>query len=144
MPELPYVEIVRTILMVEAASAFEDFLGDGGPQKLTAPEDHYGPYARTAILATDYVRALRLRGVMARQVDEVMSAYDAFAAPTSLTTATPIDEQFRRNTSGPGDIVGAIGNGCGLPRSRCPADSTRTACRRAYSSCHVPMMRTSA
>ena len=52
---------------------------------------------------------------MARQVDDVMSNYDAFAAPTSLTTATPVDEQFRRNTSGPGDIVGAIGNGCGLP-----------------------------
>ena len=121
LPELPYVPIVRTILMVEAASAFEDFLGEGGPQKLTAPEDHYGPYARTAILATDYVRALRLRGVMARHVDAVMSRYDAFAAPTSLTTATPIDEQFRRNTSGPGDIVGAIGNGCGLPSQSVPS-----------------------
>ena len=121
LPDLPYVPIVRTILMVEAASAFEDFLGEGGPQKLTAPEDHYGPYARTAILATDYVRALRLRGVMARQVDEVMSEYDAFAAPTSLTTATPIREQFRRNTSGPGDIVGAIGNGCGLPSQSVPS-----------------------
>ena len=121
LPDLPYVPIVRTILMVEAASAFEDFLGEGGPQKLTAPEDHYGPYARTVILATDYVRALRLRGVMARQVDEVMSDYDAFAAPTSLTTATPIGEQFRRNTSGPGDIVGAIGNGCGLPSQSVPS-----------------------
>ncbi len=121
LPDLPYVPIVRTILMVEAASAFEDFLGEGGPQKLTAPEDHYGPYSRTAILATDYVRALRLRGVVAKQVDEVMSRYDAFAAPTSLTTATPIGEQFRRNTSGPGDIVGAIGNGCGLPSQSVPS-----------------------
>ena len=121
LPNLPYVPIVRTILMVEAASAFEDFLREGGPQKLTAPEDHYGPYARTAILATDYVRALRLRGVMAKQVDEVMSNYDAFAAPTSLTTATPVDEHFRRNTSGPGDIVGAIGNGCGLPSQSVPS-----------------------
>ncbi len=121
LPDLPYVPIVRTILMVEAASAFEDFLADGGPQKLTAPEDHYGPYARTAILATDYVRALRLRGVMAKQVDEVMSNYDAFAAPTSLSTATPVDEHFRRNTSGPGDIVGAIGNGCGLPSQSVPS-----------------------
>ena len=121
LPDLPYVAIVRTILMVEAASAFEDFLEEGGPQKLTAPEDHYGPYARTAILATDYVRALRLRGLMAKQVDEVMSGYDAFAAPTSLTTATPIGEHFRRNTSGPGDIVGAIGNGCGLPSISVPS-----------------------
>ena len=63
LPQLPYIEITRTILMVESASAFEDFLSEGGPQQLTAPEDHYSLYARTAILATDYVKALRLRGV---------------------------------------------------------------------------------
>ena len=62
LPDLPYVEVTRTILMVEAASAFEDFLADGGPRDLVAPEDRWGPYARTAILATDYVKALRLRG----------------------------------------------------------------------------------
>lgn len=121
LPDMPYVEITRVILMVEAASAFEDFLAEGGPQQLTAPEDHYAPYARTSILATDYVRALRLRGVMAREADAAMSPYDALAAPTSPTVAMPIDRQFRRDTSGPGDVMGAIGNGCGLPSLSVPS-----------------------
>ena len=121
LPDLPYVEITRTILMVESASAFEDFLAEGGPQKLTAPEDHSSPYARTSILATDYVRALRLRGLMAREADAVMSRYDALASPTSPSVATPIDQQFRRSTTGPGDLMGAIGNGCGLPALSVPS-----------------------
>ena len=121
LPDLPYVEVTRTILAVEAASAFEDFLAEGGPQDLTAPEDHYAPYSRTAVLATDYVRALRLRGVIAREVDSVMKRFDAWAAPTSLTTATPVDQQFRRDRTGPGDIMGAIGNGCGLPSLSVPS-----------------------
>ena len=50
-----------------------------------------------------------------------MSGYDAFAAPTSLTTATPIGEQFRRSATGPGDIIAAIGNGCGLPSISVPS-----------------------
>ena len=119
-PDLPYVQVTRTILMVESASAFEDFIAHGGPLELTAPEDHYGPYARTAILATDYIKALRLRGVIGRRIDAVMSGYDALAAPTSGSTATPIDEQFRRSATGPGDLMGAVGNGCGLPAISVP------------------------
>ncbi len=120
-PDLPFVQATRTILMVESASAFEDFIAEGGPAGLTAPEDHYGPYARTAILATDYVKALRLRGVIAREVDAAMSGYDAIAAPTSLTTATPVDEQFRRTVTGPADVIGAVGNGCGIPSVSVPS-----------------------
>lgn len=120
-PDMPYAQVTRTILMVESASAFEDFIAQGGPAGLTAPEDHHGPYARTAILASDYIKALRLRGVIAREIDAVMSRCDAIAAPTSLTTATPIDQQFRRTLSGPGDIIGAVGNGCGLPSVSVPS-----------------------
>ena len=124
-PEFPYTEVTSTILMVESASAFEDFIAEGGPQDLSAPGYHgRGPYARPAVLATDYIKALRLRGVMARQVDEVMSRYDALAAPTSMNTATPIDEEFRSRSmtsSGPGDLMGAVGNGCGLPAISVPS-----------------------
>ena len=61
LPDLPYEIITRTILLVEAASAFEDLVEDGTIAELTAPEDRYGAYARDAILAKDYVKALRLR-----------------------------------------------------------------------------------
>jgi aspartyl-tRNA(Asn)/glutamyl-tRNA(Gln) amidotransferase subunit A len=57
IPDLPYEAITRTILNAEAASAFEDIINSGITHGLTAPEDHWGPYARTALLATDYLRA---------------------------------------------------------------------------------------
>jgi aspartyl-tRNA(Asn)/glutamyl-tRNA(Gln) amidotransferase subunit A len=67
-PDLPYEAITRTILNAEAASAFEDIVDSGMIQGLTAPEDHWGPYARTSLLATDYLRAIRLRGKMVKVV----------------------------------------------------------------------------
>ena len=56
LPEWPYA-ITRTILFAEAASAFEEFIESGKVAELTAPEDHYGPYVRIAVLAKDYIRA---------------------------------------------------------------------------------------
>ncbi len=120
-PDLPYVAITRTILMVESAAAFEDFIEDGRASGLTAPEDHHGPYARTSVLATDYIKALRLRGVMAREVDAVISRYDAIAAPTSGRTASPITEEFRGSVPATPDVMGAAGNGCGLPSISVPS-----------------------
>ncbi|HAL46669.1 MAG TPA: amidase, partial [Dehalococcoidia bacterium] len=88
---------------------------------LTAPEDHYGPYARTSVLATDYIKASRLRGVMAKEVDAVMSRFDAIAAPTSGRTASPITEEFRNSVPSTPDVMGAAGNGCGLPSISVPS-----------------------
>jgi len=124
-PDLPYEAITRTILNAESASAFEDFIDGGRASELTAPEDHYGPYARTAVLARDYLRALRLRGVMAKAVDEAMAPYDAVAAPTRRSVASPIDEEFRRTAPGTArDIMGAAGNGAGLPSVSVPSGYT--------------------
>ncbi|MCY4365957.1 MAG: amidase [Chloroflexi bacterium] len=124
-PGFPYVEVTSVILMVESASAFEDFLAEGGPLELSGTGWHgRSPYARPAVLATDYIKALRLRGVMAKQVDEVMAGYDAIAAPTAMNTATPIDEEFRSRSmtsAGAGDLMGSIGNGCGLPSTSVPS-----------------------
>ena len=115
-PELPYEEITRTILFAEASSAFEELIDSGRIAELTAPEDHYNPYVRTAILAKDYLRALRLRGIMAREVDAILCRYDALVAPSRATTATPIAEEFRSAIRGSAkDIMGAVGNGAGLP-----------------------------
>jgi aspartyl-tRNA(Asn)/glutamyl-tRNA(Gln) amidotransferase subunit A len=122
LPDLPYEDITRTILLAEAASAFEDFIESGKAAELTAPEDHYGPYARMAVLAKDYIRALRLRGIMARAIDTVLaSGFDALVAPTRHTTATPLDREFRSATRGSAkDVMGAIGNGAGLPAISVP------------------------
>ena len=121
-PGLPYEAATRTILNAESASAFEDFIEGGGASELTAPADRYGPYARTAVLAKDYLRALRLRSVIARAVDEAMSPYDAVVAPTRPTAASPIDEEFRSSIRGTArDVMGSVGNIAGLPAVSVPS-----------------------
>jgi aspartyl-tRNA(Asn)/glutamyl-tRNA(Gln) amidotransferase subunit A len=120
-PDLPYEQATRIILQVEAASAFEEFVETGGITALTAPEDRYLPYARDAILAKDYVKALRLRGVMAREVDRVLAPFDALLAPGRVAVASPIDQEFRSAIGGAvRDLPGAIGNGAGLPAVAVP------------------------
>jgi aspartyl-tRNA(Asn)/glutamyl-tRNA(Gln) amidotransferase subunit A len=121
LPDLPYEEITRTILFAEASSAFEDVIESGQTEELTAPEDHYNPLVRSSILARDYIRAQRLRTIMAREVDRVMAPLDALVAPTRPTAATPLGESFRSVTGGTAkDTMGAVGNGAGLPAVSVP------------------------
>jgi aspartyl-tRNA(Asn)/glutamyl-tRNA(Gln) amidotransferase subunit A len=126
-PDLPYEEITRTILFAEASSAFEEFIDSGKIAELTAPEDHYNPYVRTAILARDYLRALRLRGTLAKQIDAILVRFDAIVGPSRATPATPIGQEFRSAIGGSAkDILGAVGNGVGLPAISVPNGFTDT------------------
>jgi aspartyl-tRNA(Asn)/glutamyl-tRNA(Gln) amidotransferase subunit A len=121
-PEFPYEAVTRAILGGEAAAAFDDFTEKGMAAELTAPEDRYGPYARSQVLAKDYLKALRLREKMCKIAEDVMSDYDAIIAPTSGNTALPIDQPFPvRRLWAQGDIMGAVGNGAGLPSIGIPS-----------------------
>ena len=116
LPDLPWEAITRTILHAEAASAFEDLIESGGIAALTAPEDHSTPYGRDAVLAKDYIKALRLRGVMAREADRVLARLDALVAPGRAGVAPALGQEFRSAIGGTtNDLMGAIGNGAGLP-----------------------------
>ena len=116
LSDLPWEFITRTILHVEAGSAFEELIESGAIAGLTAPEDHYTAYARDAILAKDYMKALRLRRVMAREADALLRRFDALVAPGRPTVAPPLDRDFRSALGGSApDVMGAVGNGAGLP-----------------------------
>jgi aspartyl-tRNA(Asn)/glutamyl-tRNA(Gln) amidotransferase subunit A len=120
LADLPYEAVTRTILFAEAASAFEDLIESGAIAGLTAPEDHYGPYARDAILAKDYLKALRLRAHIMREADRVLSTLDALVAPGRPATAPPLDREFRDLHRPSRDPMGAIGNVAGLPAIAVP------------------------
>jgi aspartyl-tRNA(Asn)/glutamyl-tRNA(Gln) amidotransferase subunit A len=121
LADLPYDAITRTILMAEAASAFEEMIESGGIAGLTAPEDRFTAYARDAILAKDYIRALRLRRLVVREVERVLSGLDALVAPGRPALASPLDREFRSAARGDvSDVMGAIGNAAGLPAIAVP------------------------
>ena len=117
LPDLPYEAVARTISSAEIGSSFDAFIESGGISALTAPEGRYKPYERTGILAVDYLRALRLRAEIGRSVDGLLAGYDALAAPSTPSVARPIASEVdsAEDEDRPADIVGAIGNACGLP-----------------------------
>jgi len=94
LPDLPFNEAAELIINAECASAFEELLASGRVRELTAPEDRWGGYPGAGVLAHDYLKALRLRGVMAPALDAAFANYDAVASPTLDTVSYPIDRPF--------------------------------------------------
>jgi len=125
LPDLPYEPMARIILWTEGASAFERLIESGAIAGLTAPEDRVTPYSRDVILAKDYLRALRLRGVVARQIDGVLSRFDAIVGPSRGNAGPRLGAEFRSPIRGGApDALGAIGNAAGLPAVGVPCGFT--------------------
>jgi Asp-tRNA(Asn)/Glu-tRNA(Gln) amidotransferase A subunit family amidase len=125
LPDRPYEAMARIILWAEGASAFERLIEGGVLEGLTAPEDRVTPYARDAILAKDYLHALRLRGVVAREIDGVLRRFDAIVGPSRGTAGPRLGAEFRSAIRGSfPDVLGAIGNAAGLPAIGVPCGFT--------------------
>jgi aspartyl-tRNA(Asn)/glutamyl-tRNA(Gln) amidotransferase subunit A len=125
LPDRPYEAMARIILWAEGASAFERLIEGGAIEGLTAPEDRVTPYARDAILAKDYLRALRLRGIVAREIDGVLSRFDAIVGPSRGNAGPRLGAEFRSAIRGSfPDVLGAVGNAAGLPAIGVPCGFT--------------------
>jgi aspartyl-tRNA(Asn)/glutamyl-tRNA(Gln) amidotransferase subunit A len=121
LPDQPFGTVLSTILSAEKASAFEDFISNGQVGELTAPEDRYGGYAEQMIFAKDYIKALRIRGVLNRRLDELLSRFDAVIAPTTVTVAPPIAKTFAEYSSGyHSSQLGVASNLAGVPAISVP------------------------
>jgi len=121
LPDLPWAEAAALIIAAEGASAFQDQIEDGTTRGLSAPEDRYGLYHALTMPASDYIRALRVRGLGMTRMAAAMRGIDALVAPTLPAEAPPIDASFRTAFGGTGGIsLGAAGNLCGLPSITVP------------------------
>lgn len=121
LPDLPMDEAASVIVIGEGASAFEELIEGGASDGLTAPEDRAGLFHAMNLPAVDYIRALRLRRLAARAMDELLAPFDVVVAPTVPYVATPINDSFATwfgRERGPG--LGGPGNLCGLPSISAP------------------------
>ena len=66
LPDLPFGPVPTVLGCEMANSAFEEMVESGTVFKLTAPEDRIGGFAEQAMLATDYLRARRIRAKLCR------------------------------------------------------------------------------
>ena len=121
LPPLPFDAAASIVIAAEAAAAFEEFIAGGGAAGLTAPEDRIGLADALALPAVDYLRALRVRRLGSRALDDLIRPYDAIVAPTKPTVASPIEERFAAYFHRDQEAtIGGAGNLCGLPAITVP------------------------
>ena len=118
LPDYPYQAVISAIMMSESASIFAEFARSAKSAEMTAPEDRYGIHARSAMLAADYLRAQRIRRLLARDLDRLLARYDALVAPSRPAVASALDESWSRHGQQP-PRAGAE-RGQRKSRARCP------------------------
>lgn len=121
LPDLPYEPLVGLLIEAEAATAFEELIRSGRTRELAdrshqtrAPQD-YLPKAN----ATDYVRAMRVRGEIQRALAGFFTRFDLVLAPNLPFAPPRVEENFDALFAFP-DPLGAAGNVAGLPAVALP------------------------
>lgn len=94
LPDLPYNEVADLIIACEGAAAHEELVTSGRIAEMAAPEDRWRIYPDLMIPAVDYLRAMRLRTVVQRELDAVLQRLTAIVTPTLSTVAGPNDVPF--------------------------------------------------
>lgn len=123
VPDQPYGLVLSTVLSAEMASAFEEMVDSGEVFKLTAPEDRVGGFADQSVLATDYLRAQRVRAKICRAWDAWIAHFDAILS-VPVPAGAPSAEGsfggkfFNKSMVGPGNV-------CGTPAMVMPTGLTK-------------------
>jgi aspartyl-tRNA(Asn)/glutamyl-tRNA(Gln) amidotransferase subunit A len=117
-PDLPAGPVATTILGAEKAAAFEEMLDSGQVFELTAPEDKIGGFASQTILATEYLRAQRIRARICREYDAWLAPFDAVLTAGRSGTAGKISEGLGKPFRSASLLV--EGNLCGTPALTLP------------------------
>jgi Asp-tRNA(Asn)/Glu-tRNA(Gln) amidotransferase A subunit family amidase len=92
LPKFPTGNI-RFLLTAEAAAAFDDITRDGRVNQLSGQDASDWPNSfRTSrfIPAVEYLRAQRLRVLLMREMDKLMSQWDVFVAPAPNSASLTI------------------------------------------------------
>ena len=122
LPDLPFGAVAATVLGAEMASAFEEMVESGTVFQLTAPEDRIGGFAEQSVLATDYLRAQRIRAKLCRALDAWIAPFDAVLTVPTAGAAPTADGLFGQSFSS--KSMGGPGNACGTPALILPTGLT--------------------
>lgn len=94
LPDYPYAEVAQVITAAEAYAAFDDFIAAGRTVELTALRSAGFRMAGAVLPAHDYIRAQRIRRVIADGFAGLAGRYDALLAPALGALASGIDDDF--------------------------------------------------
>jgi aspartyl-tRNA(Asn)/glutamyl-tRNA(Gln) amidotransferase subunit A len=127
IPDFPYDALASTIIGAEAASIFEDLLRSGKVDELADHRQVQGLKTGLEIPATEYLRAMRVRGLAQQAFRELFLDVDFLVAPTWPRPAPKITDPLNgpgapvlmSNARGLNGLIPA-GNLAGLPAMSLP------------------------
>ena len=123
LPEGPYEAAAGLIVGVEGAAAFRSLIESGKVSELVDPLGQIGGYINEQLSASDYMRALQIRGIFQKKVDALFDEFDVLAAPSLPIAATSLETNLETDLTF-SDPLGGIGNLCGLPAVSVPCGFT--------------------
>src|SRR5207247_6176266 len=80
LPDFPYGPVIDIIVNAEGASAFSDWIESGQVEQLKAPKDRIGGYVGLRVSAVDYLRSLRVWGLLTQVMDHLLSSITSIVA----------------------------------------------------------------
>jgi len=123
LPEGPFEAAAGVIMNVEGAAAFRDLIRSGKVAQLADPLGQINGYVNEQIEASDYVRALQVRGILQQKMELFFDGFDVLVAASQPLGANALDANLETDLVFP-DPLGGIGNLCGLPALSVPCGFT--------------------
>jgi len=121
LPDFPWGALIGTVVTAEAASVFETLIASGQVNELADPSQAEGLRAGSAIPATQYLKAMRVRTLIKTGFRELFENVDLLVAPARYAVAPKVSEPLdapsaRSSPSAPGmhSLIPAA-NLAGLP-----------------------------
>jgi len=127
LPDLPYGALASTVILAEAASVFEPLITSGKVDQLADAKQIAGLKTALEIPAKDYLRAMRVRTLLQKQIRQLFVDVDVLLAPARLGPAPKISEPLDKHASDPkpsqtglSSVLTQAGNLAGLPALSLP------------------------
>ena len=76
LPDLPYSEVASTIISAEGSAVFEPLIRSGEVEQLADQRQIAGLKAGLEIPARDYLRAMRIRGIIREELTRLFAKVD--------------------------------------------------------------------
>jgi aspartyl-tRNA(Asn)/glutamyl-tRNA(Gln) amidotransferase subunit A len=92
LPEFPYGAVLSTILNGEMGSIFESLIQSGKVEQLVDKAQVAGLKASLELPAKDYLKAMRVRRLIQKEVAKLFGDVDVLLAPGRTTIAPKIDQ----------------------------------------------------
>ena len=103
--DLPYGPMVGTVFGAEGAEIFSELISSGRVDLLVDARQKAGLRQGAEIRARDYLRAMRLRTVLAERFRAIFSQVDVLVGPGRTSTAPPIGAALDARPPGAGSLA---------------------------------------